>query len=159
MKVVISDTSVLCYLALIGRLPLLEALFAQVLIPEEVLAECLHAGAPPELRAALNPLPSFLRLATVPERLPETVTLDDGESAAISLAWQYRADTFILIDERAGRAIALALGLPVRGLLGIVCEGHRRGLLEFDPVMEQLDQAGFRISTPLLQQARQQLGL
>ena len=30
MKVVISDTSVLCYLALIERLPLLEALFTQV---------------------------------------------------------------------------------------------------------------------------------
>ncbi len=159
MTVVISDTSVLCYLALIGKLSLLESLFTQVLIPDQVLAECVHAGAPPELRSAMNPLPPFLQSVPVPMRLPETASLDEGESAAISLAWQHRADTLVLIDERAGRAIASALGLPIRGLLGIITESHRRGLLEFDLTMAQLEHTGFRIAAPLLQKARQQLGL
>ena len=159
MKAVISDTSVLSYLALIGRLSLLELIFDQVLVPEQVLAECLHPAAPPELREAMKSLPPFLLAVPAPVRLVETMTLDEGEAAAISLAWQHRADTLLLIDERAGRAIATALGLPLRGLLGIITEAHRRGLLEFDPTMEQLRQAGFRIASPLMQQARQLLGL
>lgn len=95
----------------------------------------------------MNPLPPFLQSVPVPMRLPETASLDEGESAAISLAWQHRADTLVLIDERAGRAIASALGLPIRGLL------------EFDLTMAQLEHTGFRIAAPLLQKARQQLGL
>jgi uncharacterized protein len=159
MKVVISDTSVLCYLALIGRMPLLETLYSEVLIPESVLAECLHEGAPTQLRTVVNPLPSYLRPHAVPEWLPETSGLDCGEAAAITLAWQHRPNSLVLIDERAGRAIAAALGLEIRGLLGIVALAHRRGLLEFDSTMKQLDDVGFRLAPTLLGHARRQLGL
>lgn len=41
MTVVVCDTSVLSYLALIEQLHLLPKLFGQVAIPHTVLAECL----------------------------------------------------------------------------------------------------------------------
>jgi predicted nucleic acid-binding protein len=65
----------------------------------------------------------------------------------------------LLIDERRGRAIASALGLRLRGILGIVAEAHRRGIVDFDETMSQLRQHGFRIADALLVQARAQLGL
>ena len=159
MTVVVSDTSVLCYLALIGRLNLLESLFNEVVIPEVVWQECLHSGAPALLRLALAPSPPFITVANVGPCLDETVMLDPGEAAAITLAWQHRSDSLLLIDERRGRAIASALGLRLRGILGIVAEAHRRGIVDFDETMSQLRQHGFRIADALLSQARAQLGL
>lgn len=47
MTVVVSDTSVLCYLSLIGRLGLLEALFTQVLLPELHFMSAFIRALPP----------------------------------------------------------------------------------------------------------------
>lgn len=93
--------------------------------------------------------------------LPETAPLDPGEKAAITLVWQQRSDSLLLLDEKRGRAIAIAiaLGLKLRGLLGIIAEGHRRALLDFDDTITQLRLHGFRIADELLKQARSQLGL
>ena len=160
MTVVVSDTSVLCYLALIGRLRLLESLFTQVVVPEAVVHECLHLGAPEVLRHALAPTPpAFLIVEKVGQAMPETAMLDAGESAAITFAWQHRADSLLLLDEKRGRALAVALGLRVRGILGIITEAHRRSLLDFDEAVGQLRPHGFRIADTLLAQARAGLGL
>ena len=160
MIVVISDTSVLCYLVQIGRIDLLKSLFEEITIPGQVLAECCHPGAPPSLREKFSPpLLSFVRIAEVSEFLPETSTLDPGEAAAITLAWQHRSHSLLLLDEKRGRAIAASLGLQIRGVLGLVVEGHRRELLEFDPTITLLRSHGFRIAEPLLLAARGRLGL
>ena len=160
MTVVVSDTSVLSYLASVHRLGLLESLFGTVLIPEAVWIECLHEGAPATLRTALaaNELP-FIRVARIEELLEETMTLDPGEAAAISLAWHHREDCLLLLDERRGRTIASALGIRIRGLLGIIAEAHRRGHADFDETMSLLRTHGFRISDALMKQTRVHLGL
>lgn len=157
---VISDTSVLCYLALLGRLDLLRTLFGTVVLPEEVLVECGHPNAPAELRNALCAARSeFIEVRQVPERLPETSALDDGEAAAISLAWKHRPDSLLLIDERSGRAIARALGVRVRGLLALLADGHRRQVLDFNECASLLVGHGFRASCLLLQSFRRELRL
>ncbi len=157
---VISDTSVLCYLAVLGQVNLLECLFGEVVIPSEVLAECRHPNAPEALRHVLtDPLPDFLKVQHVGEKLPETASLDAGEAAAISLAWQHRPEALLLIDERSGRSISLALGLRVRGLLALLADGHRRQLLDFDDCTETLRRHGFRASSTLLQTFRRELRL
>jgi predicted nucleic acid-binding protein len=159
MTVVVSDTSVLCYLALIDQLSLLERLFTQVVIPQGVLDECRDAGAPPTLRSALTPLPRFMRVVWMDALLPETALLDRGESEAISLAWEHRQECLLLIDEKRGRAVAAALALPMRGVLGLIAEAHRRGWLVFDEAYARLRGHGFRLSPKLLEQTRQVLGL
>ncbi len=160
MTVVVCDTSVLSYLALIGQLLLLPKLFGHVTIPSTVLAECLHPDAPELLRQALTPeLPSFAVTLVGGPNLPETASLDPGEAEAISIAWQHRNDSLLLIDEKQGRAIATSLGLQVRGLLGLLMEGHRQHFLEFDSAIARLKPLGFRLSEQLIAEARRSLGL
>lgn len=160
MTVVISDTSVLCYLTLIGEIRVLESLFGSIVIPKAVLAECVHPGAPESLRMLFaSPTPPFIQVAEADNILPETRMLDAGEAAAISLAWHHRTDSLLLLDEKRGRAVAQSLGLRVRGILGIMVEGHRRGLLDFDVMVTRLRQHGFRIADSLLATARQSLGI
>ena len=160
MTVVVCDTSVLSYLALIEQLHLLPKLFGQVAIPHTVIAECLHPDAPELLRSALTPeLPSFAVRLVGGTNLPETASLDPGEAEAISIAWQNRNDSLLLIDEKQGRAIAASLGLRMRGLLGLLMEGHRRQFLEFDSALANLKPLGFRLSEQLIADARRSLGL
>lgn len=160
MTCVVSDTSVLCYLAQLGHLPLLESLFGTIVVPDAVRSECVHSGAPSSLREWFSPSPpAFVETITVTDFLPTTAALDAGEASAITLAWSRRPDSLLLLDEKRGRAVAQSLGLNFRGVLGIIMEGHRRALLDFDAAMLKLRQLGFRIADPLLQAARSELGL
>jgi predicted nucleic acid-binding protein len=68
--IVVSDTSPLNYLVLIGADQLLPSLFRRVLTPPEVLAEMQHAKAPPQVSAwAQNP-PAWLEVSS-PQETPE----------------------------------------------------------------------------------------
>jgi predicted nucleic acid-binding protein len=51
MTVVISDTSPINYLVLIGEIDLLGRLYGNVLIPDVVLAELRESGSPPAVAA------------------------------------------------------------------------------------------------------------
>jgi len=48
---IVSNTSPLCYLVLISHAPVLPKLYGEVATTETVLAELLHADAPPAVRA------------------------------------------------------------------------------------------------------------
>jgi predicted nucleic acid-binding protein len=64
--------------------------------------------------------------------------LDPGEIAALALALD-RNILDVLIDEKAARAAAIALGLRVSGLLGVLIEGKRRGLIKsIGPLLHRL---------------------
>jgi predicted nucleic acid-binding protein len=58
---------------------------------------------------------------------------------------------FILIDDFAARSLAIAKGLPVIGLLGVLIKAKKAGLLDsLEPVIGELATvAGFRISPSL----------
>lgn len=160
MTIVASDTSMLCYLACIGQLALLESLFGREVLPRAVFAECLHPRSPLPLRSWLAPsLPGFIEIAEAENFLPETTALDAGEAAAITIAWKHRPESLPLLDEKRGRAIAQSLGLRIRGILGITVESHRRGFIDFESAILSLRQHGFRLSDSLLAAARLELGL
>jgi len=82
--------------------------------------------------------------------LISTRRLDAGEIAAISLAVERRAEA-ILIDEKAGRAAASALGLKPLGLLGVLLEAKRASLIaDLSPLLDRLEtEAKFRIGADL----------
>ena len=158
--IVVSDTSPILNLTRIGRIEILPALFGQVLIPLDVERE---------LRRSARDLPLFdlaalpwLTVATAKDRTQVQRfrdELDAGEAEAIALAIEYRADV-LLVDERRGRRTAVAAGLKVTGLLGVVAKAKRAGLIDAArPVLDDLIQiARFWIGADLYREVLTELG-
>jgi|LGVD01.1.fsa_nt_gb predicted nucleic acid-binding protein len=149
MKVV-SDTSPICYLWLIGHIELLPDLFNHIFIPEAVCFELKNKGTPAGLRNWINNPPAWLRIKSVKGKLdPSLYRLHPGESEAISLAQGLSAD-LILLDEKAARQVAISQGLRISGLLGILNEAASRKLLDLPEAIERLQHTNFRIAPYIL---------
>jgi uncharacterized protein len=105
--IVISDTSAITNLAAIQHLHLLPQLYSQVTVPEAVYRELADIDPPvPGTLEAQSAVWLQVRQVTdlrVVERLQNEARLDPGESEAIALALELKAD-LLLIDERRGRA-------------------------------------------------------
>ena len=117
---VVSNTSPISNLAIIGRLEFLRRRYAVVHIPVAVadeLAALSHPVGLQRIKAALAD--RWLVLGqldkTSSPQLP--FPLDPGETAAIALACQFKADV-LLMDEKRGREAARHRGLVVAGALG-----------------------------------------
>jgi predicted nucleic acid-binding protein len=127
---VVSNTSPLSNLAVIGRLELLQHRYGTVCIPPAVAQELdrlSHAEGKARLAKAMAA--GWLELdstATNPVVLP--FALDAGETAAIALALSLNADV-LLIHEKRGRAAARQAGLTVAGVLGELLHARMGGLL------------------------------
>jgi len=76
--------------------------------------------------------------------------LDAGEAEAIALAIEIQAD-LLLMDERLGRETADYFGLQFVGVIGILIEAKRKGLIpEIKPSMDLLRSlTGFYIKSSL----------
>lgn len=151
--IVVSDTSALTSLLQIGLEDILREVFGRVVIPEAVERE---------LRYDHPVLPPFVQIARVADaRLVDRLsrTLDLGEAEAMALVIEGCGD-ILLIDERKGRRIALEEGVPVIGLLGVLIEGKRRGLIpSLRATLTTLQTtAGFRISDALISRALKETG-
>lgn len=152
---VVSNTSPILNLAIVGQLELMRQQFKQVQIPPVVLAELKVQENRPgseEIQAALKA--SWIQVQEINSpflvRLLQQ-TLDRGEAEAIALALELQAD-WTLLDERDGRKIAKSLGLKVTGVLGILLRAKQKG--ELSSLVEIVDAlvttAGFRIAPDLL---------
>jgi uncharacterized protein len=76
-------------------------------------------------------------------------SLGPGESEAIALALEVSA-AWLIVDDRAARRLAQALGLTVIGTLGVLLAAKRHGFLAaVQPWMDSLAQHGFRIGADL----------
>jgi uncharacterized protein len=118
---VVSDTSPLSNLAIIGRLDFLKLRYGEIRIPEAVARE-LEVLSHNDARKALDAAASAGWLTVdrglvQPLPLLERASLDLGEAAAIGLALTIKAD-LLLIDEKNGRHVARSSGLLVSGVLG-----------------------------------------
>lgn len=130
---VIRDTSVISNLALIGRLEILERLHDSVIIPEAV---CRELGALSNL-AAVALIENGFQAGWLSQVVPTdeeldfaaTLELDAGEAEAIAIAFKRKADV-LCIDEAEGRAVAMELNLPVKGLLRLLLDAKSSGHIE-----------------------------
>lgn len=152
---VVSNTSPILNLAIVGQLELMRQQFGQVQIPPVVLAELKVQENRPgseEIQAALKA--GWIQVQEINSaflvRLLQQ-TLDQGEAEAIALALELLAD-WTLLDERDGRKVAKSLGLKVTGVLGILLRAKQKGQLS--SLVEIIDAlvttAGFRIAPDLL---------
>ena len=157
---IISDTSPLMNLAVVGYLELLHELYDAVIIPEAVWSELSKLSSQhPEVATVTL---SWLERQSVTSRAVVDALqaeLDLGEAEAIALAVEKQAD-LLLIDERRGRQVATRMGLTYVGLMGILLKAKRDGFLpEVKPVLDDLiAKAGFWVSRALYTRVLQTAG-
>jgi predicted nucleic acid-binding protein len=149
---VVSNTSPLRYLIVVGHAELLAGLFGQILIPMGVARELGDKSAPLAVREWIAQPPAWLRIHTLQSSpdLELMTSLDLGEREAIQLTTEQKADVLIM-DEWKGRAIAQRRGLPLVGALGILGDSYQRALID-DPlkILADVRRQGFRISDRLV---------
>ena len=151
---VVSNTSPILNLAIIGELSLLRDQFGEVLIPEAVLEELQVKGNLPgskDVRDAIKA--GWIRIETVkqdPLVRAMQRDLDKGEAEVIALAMQVNAE-WVLMDERDGRKAAKSMKLKVVGVLGILLKAQREGRLRsLRQAMDRLrEKAGFYVQADL----------
>jgi uncharacterized protein len=150
--IVVSDTSPILSLALIGRLELLHGLYDTIVIPEAVRSEIVSTdqGGAREVAQA----DWIIIRSIVPDVILKLLRreVDRGEAEAIGLALQLNADV-LLIDERKARHLAADLELGVVGLLDVLQEAKQRHFItSVKPILDDLiTRARFRLSHKLYQ--------
>ena len=127
---VLTDTSPLIALSRIEGLAWLSGLFGQVWMPPEVRSEVLPGSGLPGEDAIAHALASGWLQVTEPAPAgPALPDLDEGEAACIRIALAQGKVALLLMDERAGRAVALERGLRVAGTAAIIGLAKQRGLI------------------------------
>ena len=139
-EVVIADASCLIVLHNIRELSLLQKLFGEVSITEEVRAEF-----------GLD-LPEWIKVKEVTNKIQQkaiNLILDAGEASSIALALETE-NSLLIIDERKGRRIAMEFGVSIVGTLGIILRAKEKGLIDsVENLLLKLEKVDFRISDEL----------
>ncbi len=149
---IVSNSTVLIYLAKIGKLNLLKKLFIDVLIPVEVFNEVVVNGKEQQhfdaflVERAIEDGWIKVRKIKIDKELTE-FGIDKGEAEAISLAKSL--GLAILIDQTHARIAAKAFGLKPWGTIFVLLAALRKKYLTlegYQDSLEELVKAGFRMS-------------
>ncbi len=149
---IVSNSTVLIYLAKIGKLNLLKELFGEVLIPAEVFNEVVIRGKEQQQPDAFL-VESAIEEGWIHVKDIETIGkleefgIDPGEAQAISLAKSLGVS--VLLDQTHARIAAKALGLRPRGTIFVLFAAVRKKVLSYEDYqnsLEDLVKAGFRMS-------------
>ena len=143
-RIVISDTSCLIILSKIGLTDILQSLFGEVWITEEVKNE-FGEQLPSWIIVKKAEAPQIAKILAL--------NLDAGEASAMALYLEQNEEALLVIDERKGRLIAKDLGIKIIGTLGIIIKAKQSGLISnLQEVINLLEQTDFRLSPILKQQ-------
>jgi|SRR5579859_2002028 len=148
------DSSPLITLGKAGCLDLLAGLQGPVYIPRSVKKEIL-AKKPPDLSSAWL-LDKNCPARMVSASLTAAVLSRDlgaGETETISYALRHR-DCVAVLDDRKARHCARAMGVQVKGTVGLLLWLKKRGKLDkIKPILASLIRSGFRIDPIVLKLA------
>lgn len=115
-----------------GELDLLRRLYGKVTVTDTIQREAIHPGAPENLRNLFLRLPDWISVVQDESLyLEETGALDAGEASAITLAWQHRDSSLLILDEKRGRKVATSLGLRITGTAGLLTDAAADGFIDF----------------------------
>lgn len=162
--VIITDATVLIYLAKLGDLDYLDELFAQAYVSETVYEEVVTRGREEQYADALpieEATDEFVHVQEIADEtenraneIQESSGLERGECTAIALAEDKGARC--LTDDHAARQTAESLSIEVNGTIYVLLESLKRGQLSFEDYVEKLDDLtdnGFRMSASLYRRA------
>jgi len=155
---VVSDTSPISYLVLIGSEEVIPELYGEVVVPEAVRRELVHPRGPEKVRERISASPSWMKVEPVGSggegirplegERGDLQELDPGEREAILLAAR-DGTGLLLIDERAGRLVARKLGVTVTGTIGVLGAAAQKGLIDPARAVRDLRETTFRASADL----------
>lgn len=132
----ICNTSPLQYLHQLGLLHILPALAGEVVVPlavEEELAIGRAAGV-------------SLRRPRSQPALPLIHDLGPGETEVLMLALE-SSDPIVILDDALARRSAETLKIPLTGIVGLLLDAKRVGLIErVAPCLDRLQALRFRLS-------------
>jgi predicted nucleic acid-binding protein len=150
MAVVVSDSTPLHYLVLVGRDTVLQKLYGEILVPPAVLQKLGHPSAPLEISAWAKSPPAWL-IVRGPQSIPPGFDhLDLGERQALALAKEIHAD-LVLLDDKVARRRAEQESLKVKGTLGVLADAAKAGLLNFRDTVELLQRTSMHMDPKLVQ--------
>lgn len=157
---VVSDTSPISNLAIIGRLNLLTRLHGTVIISPVVadeLARLRHADGRAEIEAAIAA--GWLKVESPTTTLPPLPSLHAGEMESIALAASHPG-TLLLMDETEGREAARLQAISVTGAIGVLMTAKRNGWIsELKPELLALrERARFFLSERIFREALTSVG-
>lgn len=159
--IVVSNTTPLIGLAVVGQFDLLAYLFGRIFLPTAVYNEAVlygreKGGAKQEVGGA-----DWIEVVPVRDQLAVDVLLDEldrGEAETIVLARELNA-AWALVDEKKARRKLTEMGIPKIGTVGLLLKGKQIGYLDrLQPYLEQLRQEGFSLSQKVLEDALRQAG-
>lgn len=160
MRAIVNATPLIA-LALVDQLELLRQIFDQVIVPESVYNEVSgHGSERPGAEAIAQAI--WLQIETPQTRPtiePVLMGLDQGELDVLLLAQETQPD-WVIIDERLGRRAARALGLPLKGTVGVLLTAGLAGLRAKSDLMADMSQMmakGIRLSPHLHQWLQEEL--
>jgi len=153
-RIVVIDSSPLIGLAIVDGLAWLPKLFDVVFLPESVKQEVLPGKAARGEQAIAQAIAAGW-LKVWPETIaPQLeIDLDAGETDCINLGLSHVDGVLMIMDERAGRAVAKEKGLRVIGTAAIIGLAKKQGLIpSARAVFEVLHASDFRISATVINQ-------
>jgi predicted nucleic acid-binding protein len=119
-----------------GRFDLLKAVCQTVIVTPEVAAEYK------------DPLPGWIQIMSVKDAGKTqflSTFLGLGESSAIALALEVE-NALVILDDKKARRYAQSIGLAVTGIVGILSQAYRIGLIEdVDDIVAKLRAIDFRL--------------
>jgi hypothetical protein len=129
-KIVVSNSTPIINFATIDRMDILQDLYGEIIIPSAVWNEIVIKGANYAACLKLKKV-EWIQVLKVKEdnflKMLRT-KLDDGESEAITLAIEKKAD-LILLDEKSARNIAKTVGLDFMGTIGCLLLAKKFGII------------------------------
>jgi predicted nucleic acid-binding protein len=160
MKLWVSDTSPLLFLAKLDRLDLLRQTGTEIAAPHAVFRE-IRQYADEASRKLEEARQSWLKAREVTETSLVKVLLadlDEGEAEVIALALELGADR-VLLDDLDGRRLARRVGLTPVGTLGVLLAARQKGKIpSLRAEIEKLLESGFRAHEELVARVLRQAG-
>ncbi|OAV44241.1 DUF3368 domain-containing protein [Lewinella sp. 4G2] len=126
--IVVSDTSAISNLYQIGLIDVLKDLYGQIVISPGVHHELSRVQAQADFLFETDWI--IVKHPTDQLLLKKLLDqLDLGESESIVLAIELKAE-YLIIDERLGRSIATEYGIQITGILGVLIQAKKLGLID-----------------------------
>jgi predicted nucleic acid-binding protein len=148
------NSSPLIVLGKVNSLPLLAGMAETIIVPDAVAQEVMRGPADdPAVRWLKNQGRAWVRDAGEMNPVVAAWDLGSGESHVISWALG-NPGCEAIVDDLAARKCARALGVQVRGTVGVLLLAKREGKIErLSPLIDDVQAAGLLIGPEVLEAA------